>query len=205
MRAPDLLLLAGALAGIVGLSVAPAWLDPPLVALRDLPAHDGEAVTVEARVVRSSPAGSGAQVLTLADGTREASALWADRNPWDGAWLRIAGAVDHQGNRWGLRPFRVEVLATSEVPLDPDQAARLAPVLKGQEVAVLGTLVVPEDGEPHLRGAGARLPLGIAVPIADHGGGAAPQAGQRVLARGTMIYDAERACYLLQAWEVARV
>jgi hypothetical protein len=196
MRAPTWALLAASAAGILGLAWAAEALEPPLVALADLGLHEGEAVAVEAVVARAHRAGSGAQVLQLADGTGRATAFWPDAAPLEGAWVRAEGSVQRDRGHWELLARRVEVLAPPGAPWSAAQAARLAPALEGRSVAVLGTLAWPADGEPALAEGAARLPLD-ASPAALRG-----LAGERVEAQGVVRYDAPLARFLLQAWEV---
>ena len=138
MRAGDLLLLAVTLAGLGGLAWASELLQPPVVAVADLGRWDGHAVAVEALVVRAHLAGSGAQVLSLADGTGRTSAFWPSTQLLEGAFARVQGTVQRDRGAWELMARRVEVLATPETPLGVAQVARLAPALPGRGVVVLG-------------------------------------------------------------------
>lgn len=197
MRGKDALLLAASLGAIAGLSLASDALRPPLVALAELGAREGQAVAAEALVTRAWPAGPGAQVLALADASGRALAFWASQEPVEGAWVRVEGAVERMRGQPELRAWALEVLAPADAPLSPAQAARLAPALRDRAIAVLGDLRWPPESSPELAGEGALLALRVPQPQ-----GLAELAGERVLARGALRYDGSRAAYQLEAWEV---
>jgi hypothetical protein len=197
MRAADALLLLAAAGGILGLAMLAELMDPPRIPLSELRLHEGEAVAVEARVLRAWPAGTGAQVLSLADGTGEVTAFWREAGPLEGAKVRVEGAAEREGGRWSLRLRTLKVLAPAAEPLGAEEAARLAPLLRDREVAVAGRLDWPAEGEPVLVDGPSRLALRAQDPHA-----LARVAGEHVVARGALRFDGDSASYGLDAWEV---
>lgn len=196
MDRTDALLLALSLAGIAGLGWAAEAMAPPTVALEDLAAWEDRAAAVEAVVTRAYAAGSGAQVLQLADGTGVAAAFWSSTLPVEGARVRAEGTVARHRGAWEVMVRTLEVLAPPGAPVKVEDAARLAPALEGRDVVVAGALAWPGDGDPVLRGGGSALalegPRGIIAPLV----------GQRVAAHGLLRYEPARAAFLLEAWEV---
>jgi hypothetical protein len=192
------MLFAASCAAIAGLAVAADLTALPLVDLADLRTWEGKAVAVEAVATRAAPAGAGAQVLTLADGSGQALAFWPAGEPVEGARVRAEGGVERVRGQWELRAWQVEVLAPADAPWTAAQAARLAPALAGRAIAVLGEVRWPPDGPAEVADDGATLPV-RGLPDA-----LALLLGERALVRGALRYEPAEARYVLEAWEVAR-
>jgi hypothetical protein len=197
MRRADLLVAASGLALTLLLAGAHDALDPPAVPLAELPAWDGREVQVEALAVRAMPLAFGGQLLHLADGGGRAEAfLGRPAPPLEGAWLRLRGVPERQRGAWELRAGEVEVLRAAGEPLDARALARLAPALAGAEVAAVGVLRWDAEG-PELAASDARVALDLDAPWDARG-----LAGQQVVVRGTLGYDAAHARFALAAREV---
>lgn len=182
--------------GIAGLTLAAEWLEPPLVPLRELKLHEAQAIAAEAIVVRSHPAGSGAQVLRLADESGQATAFWGKTDVVEGARVRVEGTVARIQGTWELLVRSLAVRATRDEPLTVPEATRLAPALQGAEVTVTGTIRWDGDGDPSLEEGPAKLILrGATSMLAAH-------AGHRAVIQGRMAYDTARAAYLIDVFEV---
>lgn len=196
VRALDAGLVAASVLAVLGLGALAEMSEPPRVALTDLQAWEGRAIRVEALVARAYPAGTGAQVLSLADGDGRAMAFWPDDTVVEGAWVRAAGTVERVRGVWELRAWSVEVVRAREEPLTVAEAARLAPALVGEAVHVAGELRWPEGAAPSLAGPGARLLLLDPDPAAR------PLDGVAVVVSGAVRFDPAQAAYRLEAWEV---
>jgi hypothetical protein len=194
MRTADGLLLGLSAAAVACLAVAADQLDVPAVSLGDLPAWEGRAVAIEALVDRASPAGAGAQVLTLVDGSGRVTAFWPSPSPIEGAWVTGEGVVERVRGAWEVRLWQLNIVRERGAPLTVGAAARLAPLAAGEAIVVNGLLRISNEG--------ATLEDDEAALAASVKSDTTSLADRLVVVRGAFRYDVAHASYRIEAWEV---
>jgi len=182
----DLALVLVSLAAIGALFLLAHALRPPLVGLAALPLHEGERVSVEARVVQASESAHGRRLVVADDAARVTALLGPGVAPAPGERVHLEGVVARFADGLGLSADALQVLAPSPA-LGVADLARHPQGFDGARVLVRG-----EPREGALVGGGARVAL-AGVP--------APREGVW-LADGDFAYDAPHAAFVLRvrAW-----
>lgn len=188
---PDASLILLAVLAVALLHVAKLLLAPPLVALAEAPAREGERVAVEARVVRAAHGERGRFLMLADDAARLPALAGAGEGPAPGDVVRVVGVVSRFDDGLGISVERIDVLVPAATrPLSPATLARSPEAYEGARVLVRGEL---RGGA--LLGGGARVALG---------GEPAPRDADDALwlAAGTFYYRTESAAYVLSvdAW-----
>lgn len=138
MRRLDALLLAASLGSIGVLATLAEALEPPLVPIRNLDAHEGERVRVDARVLLIRH-GERGRFLSLADETHRIDALAGPADgPRAGDVVRAVGIVAREPGGFVLSVQALDVVeAAGERPLSPAEIAARPEAFLGARVAVL--------------------------------------------------------------------
>jgi hypothetical protein len=177
----DASVLLACLAGVGALHLLAHVLAPPLVALADLPAHEGGRVAVEARVLQVHRR----SFVLAQEGTRALALGDAGAQPGD--VVRAVGLASRLSDGVGLSTERVEVLVhAGERPLDPAALAAQPRDYEGARVLLRG-----EAREGALVGGGARVKLDGEPPP--------PDARGLWLVAGTFHYRTNDASFALRA------
>lgn len=186
---PDAAVALAALAGVLLLLLLARALEPPTVALVEVPAREGSRIAVEARVV-DLVRGERAARLVLADGHHRIPAFAPpDVAVARGDLVRAVGIASRLEEGPGLSLESATVLEPAGTTLlAPRELAASPASYDGARVAVLGE---PRGGD--LVGVDARLRLSGEPP---------PLEGGAWVARGTFAYREREAGYVLrvEAW-----
>lgn len=159
------------------------WTAPTTLAARDAPAHEGDRITLEARVLAASGSARGRHLVVADDTARLPVVAQPGALPQPGDRVRIVGLVARLDEGIGLSAERIEVLEGATT-VDPSTLARTPALYEGARVLVRG-----EAREGALVGGGARVAL-TGEPV--------PAAGGAWLASGTFYYNTDHAAYALK-------
>ncbi len=180
----DAALLFASLVAILLLALLRVVLAPPLLPVEDVAEHEGERVSVLARVLDARHGARG-RFLMLADETARVPAL-AGRGdgPFAGDFVRVVGVVTRFDDGPGISVESIEVVENAASrPLAPSEIARAPESFEGARVLLVGEL---RDGA--LVGGGAR------IAVAGHD---APARDGWWLAAGVVRYHESRVAYSL--------